>query len=184
MGRFRLRKPFRPCNAPESPTSGPWARRGAPPLRRGFAAPRREPHAPTPPLEERRGENPDSQFPERRQYRDPLGDQAGDKIMRRHAQTATIENGFVHLPEATHWLPDHLAEFMLFPNARTTTKSIRPRSGWPGPSSARPPTQCSNVGGGWRRDSRVMQPTSNRGLVKCRRNHRVTTPNHDSHQAD
>ena len=44
--------------------------------------------------------------------------------MRRHAQTATIENGFVHLPEATHWLPDHLAEFMLFPNARTTTKSI------------------------------------------------------------
>jgi predicted phage terminase large subunit-like protein len=42
----------------------------------------------------------------------------GDKIMRLHAQTATIENGFVHLPEAAHWLPDYLAEFMLFPNAR------------------------------------------------------------------
>jgi predicted phage terminase large subunit-like protein len=42
----------------------------------------------------------------------------GDKTMRLHAQTATIENGFVHLPEAAHWLPDYLAEFMLFPNAR------------------------------------------------------------------
>ena len=38
--------------------------------------------------------------------------------MRLHAQTATIENGFVHLPETAHWLPDYLAEFMLFPNAR------------------------------------------------------------------
>ena len=38
--------------------------------------------------------------------------------MRLHAQTATIENGFVHLPEAAPWLPDYLAEFMLFPNAR------------------------------------------------------------------
>jgi predicted phage terminase large subunit-like protein len=38
--------------------------------------------------------------------------------MRLHAQTATIENGFVHLPEVAHWLPGHLAEFMRFPNAR------------------------------------------------------------------
>jgi predicted phage terminase large subunit-like protein len=30
----------------------------------------------------------------------------GDKIMRLHAQTATIENGFVHLPETAHWLAD------------------------------------------------------------------------------
>jgi hypothetical protein len=42
----------------------------------------------------------------------------GDKVMRLLAQTAIIENGFVHLPEAAHWLPDYLAEFMLFPNAR------------------------------------------------------------------
>jgi predicted phage terminase large subunit-like protein len=42
----------------------------------------------------------------------------GDKIMRLYAQTATIENGFVHLPEAAHWLSDYLREFMLFPNAR------------------------------------------------------------------
>jgi predicted phage terminase large subunit-like protein len=42
----------------------------------------------------------------------------GDKIMRLFAQTATIENGFVHLPEAAHWLPEYLSEFTLFPNAR------------------------------------------------------------------
>ena len=30
--------------------------------------------------------------------------------MRLHAQTATIENGFVHLPEEAHWLPDYLSE--------------------------------------------------------------------------
>jgi phage terminase large subunit-like protein len=64
------------------------------------------------------GENPASRFPERRQYRVPLGDHDGDKVMRLFAQTATIENGFVKLPEAAHWLPDYLAEFMLFPNAR------------------------------------------------------------------
>jgi phage terminase large subunit-like protein len=27
-----------------------------------------------------------------------------DKIMQLHAQTAMIENGFVHLPEAARWL--------------------------------------------------------------------------------
>ena len=43
----------------------------APPLRRGCAAPRGEPHPPIPPREERGGENPASRFPGRRQYRDP-----------------------------------------------------------------------------------------------------------------
>jgi predicted phage terminase large subunit-like protein len=42
----------------------------------------------------------------------------GDKIMRLHAQTATIENGFVHLPIEAHWLPDYLSELMMFPNGR------------------------------------------------------------------
>jgi predicted phage terminase large subunit-like protein len=42
----------------------------------------------------------------------------GDKIMRLHAQTATIENGFVHLPETTHWLADYLHELILFPAGR------------------------------------------------------------------
>ena len=42
----------------------------------------------------------------------------GDKIMRLHSQTATIENGFVHLPIEAHWLPDYLSELMMFPNGR------------------------------------------------------------------
>jgi predicted phage terminase large subunit-like protein len=42
----------------------------------------------------------------------------GDKIMRLHAQTATIENGFVHLPFDAHWLADYLNEMIMFPNGR------------------------------------------------------------------
>jgi predicted phage terminase large subunit-like protein len=42
----------------------------------------------------------------------------GDKTMRLHAQTATIENGFVHLPREAHWLPDYLHELTVFPNGR------------------------------------------------------------------
>jgi Terminase RNaseH-like domain len=42
----------------------------------------------------------------------------GNKIMRLHAQTATIENGFVHLPREAHWLADYLHELTVFPNGR------------------------------------------------------------------
>jgi len=42
----------------------------------------------------------------------------GDKIMRLHAQTATIENGFVYLPREAHWLADYLHELTVFPNGR------------------------------------------------------------------
>jgi predicted phage terminase large subunit-like protein len=42
----------------------------------------------------------------------------GDKIMRLHAQTATIENGFVHLPASAPWLADYLHELTVFPNGR------------------------------------------------------------------
>ena len=31
-----------------------------------------------------------------------------DKIMRMHAQTAMIENGFLHLPKQAVWLPENL----------------------------------------------------------------------------
>lgn len=41
-----------------------------------------------------------------------------DKIMRLHAQTATIENGFVHLPRKAHWLAEYLHELTVFPNGR------------------------------------------------------------------
>ena len=42
----------------------------------------------------------------------------GDKIMRLHAQTATIENGFVHIPTNAYWLADYLHEMSVFPNGR------------------------------------------------------------------
>lgn len=38
-----------------------------------------------------------------------------DKVMRLHAQTATIENGFVYLPTAADWLPAYLHELTVFP---------------------------------------------------------------------
>ena len=42
----------------------------------------------------------------------------GDKVMRLHAQSATIENGFVYLPGEAHWLSDYLHEMLMFPNGR------------------------------------------------------------------
>jgi predicted phage terminase large subunit-like protein len=41
-----------------------------------------------------------------------------DKVMRLHAQTATIENGFVFLPREAPWLPDYIHELITFPNAK------------------------------------------------------------------
>jgi len=41
-----------------------------------------------------------------------------DKVMRMHAQTAMIENGFVHLPDAAPWLAAYLHEITTFPNGR------------------------------------------------------------------
>ena len=38
--------------------------------------------------------------------------------MRMHAQTAMIENGFVHLPDAAPWLPAYLHELTAFPKGR------------------------------------------------------------------
>ncbi len=42
----------------------------------------------------------------------------GDKIMRLHAQSAVIENGFVFLPEEAPWLADYLSELLTFPAGR------------------------------------------------------------------
>jgi hypothetical protein len=42
----------------------------------------------------------------------------GDKTMRLHAQTAVIENGFVHIPETAPWLAEYLHEMTVFPNAK------------------------------------------------------------------
>ena len=42
----------------------------------------------------------------------------GDKIMRLHAQTATIENGFVYVPKQAPWLPEYLLELTTFPKGK------------------------------------------------------------------
>jgi len=41
-----------------------------------------------------------------------------DKIMRLNAQTAIIENGFVHIPEAAPWLAEYLHEMTVFPRGK------------------------------------------------------------------
>jgi predicted phage terminase large subunit-like protein len=41
-----------------------------------------------------------------------------DKIMRLHAQTAMIENGFVHIPENAPWLAEYLHELAIFPKGK------------------------------------------------------------------
>ena len=41
-----------------------------------------------------------------------------DKIMRLHAQTAMIENGFVYIPEAAPWLGEYLHELTVFPKGK------------------------------------------------------------------
>jgi hypothetical protein len=38
--------------------------------------------------------------------------------MRMHAQTAMIENGFVHLPETAPWLAQYLHELTVFPHSK------------------------------------------------------------------
>jgi predicted phage terminase large subunit-like protein len=41
-----------------------------------------------------------------------------EKIMRLHAQTAIIENGFVHIPETAPWLAEYLHEMTVFPKGK------------------------------------------------------------------
>lgn len=41
-----------------------------------------------------------------------------DKVMRLHAQTGKMENGFVHLPREAPWLADYLHELLAFPSGR------------------------------------------------------------------
>src|SRR6516164_7852752 len=41
-----------------------------------------------------------------------------EKIMRMHAQTAIIENGFVQIPEAAPWIAEYLHEMSVFPKGK------------------------------------------------------------------
>ena len=40
------------------------------------------------------------------------------QIMRMHAQTAVIENGFLHLPKEAGWRAEYLHELTLFPSGK------------------------------------------------------------------
>jgi predicted phage terminase large subunit-like protein len=42
----------------------------------------------------------------------------GDKVMRMHAQTASIENGFVYLPAEAPWLSEYIHELTTFPRGK------------------------------------------------------------------
>jgi predicted phage terminase large subunit-like protein len=42
----------------------------------------------------------------------------GDKIMRMHSVTSTIENGFVYLPDKADWLADYMHELTTFPKGK------------------------------------------------------------------
>jgi predicted phage terminase large subunit-like protein len=42
----------------------------------------------------------------------------GDKVMRLHAQTAAIENGFVSLPREAPWLAEYVHELTTFPRGK------------------------------------------------------------------
>ena len=66
-----------------------------------------------------------------------------DKIMRMHAQTAMIENGFVRVPDAAPWLAPYLHELTVFPNGKhddqVDTSLGRPRRCSTGSSEAAAP---------------------------------------------
>ncbi len=57
----------------------------------------------------------------------------GDKIMRLHAKSAVIENGFVFVPEEAPWLAAYVSELTTFPCGCPTTTRTRRRRRWPGP---------------------------------------------------
>lgn len=48
----------------------------------------------------------------------PYDPHGNDKVMRLHAQTATIENGCLWLPKEAHWLADYVQELTGFPGAK------------------------------------------------------------------
>ena len=49
-----------------------------------------------------------------------------DKVMRMHAQTAMIENGFVYLPKEAAWLAEYLHELTVFPKGKHDDQVDRP----------------------------------------------------------
>jgi hypothetical protein len=85
-----------------------------------------------------------------------------DKIMRMHAQTAMIENSFVHLPTEAAWLAEYLHELTASRAAATTTRSTRPRRCSTGSSSRvrSRSTGCGNcINSSWPRSRPSRSPS-------------------------
>jgi predicted phage terminase large subunit-like protein len=70
-----------------------------------------------------------------------------DKIMRMHAQTAMIENGFVHLPIEAAWLAEYLHELTAFPRGRHDDQvdSTAQMLDWVQAGRQRPQLQCRDL---------------------------------------
>ena len=70
-----------------------------------------------------------------------------DKIMRMHAQTAMIENGFVHLPKEAAWLPEYLHELTAFPKGKHDDQvdSTAQILDWMKRAGERPQHRCRNL---------------------------------------
>ena len=108
----------------------------------------------------------------------------GDKIMRLHAQSAVIENGFVFVPEEAPWLADYLAELLAFPAGRhdDQVNSTAQFLAWA--KNARPPESflaMMEIWGmpGWR--ERYGCPGAADGLSPASRKVRVKAPENVSH---
>jgi Terminase RNaseH-like domain len=76
-----------------------------------------------------------------------------DKIMRMHAQTATIENGFMHLPKDAGWLAEYPHELTVFPNGKHDDQGRRNRPDARLVQAGRPRPQLQ------RGDLAFLQPT-------------------------
>src|SRR5246500_1655828 len=48
----------------------------------------------------------------------PVTSRRRTKVMRLHAQTALIENGFVRIPDEAPWLAEYLHELTVFPKGK------------------------------------------------------------------
>jgi predicted phage terminase large subunit-like protein len=90
-----------------------------------------------------------------------------DKVMRIWAQTAMIENGFVHLPEAAPWLAQYLGEFASFPYGRFDDQVP------PGTSSRGRRRRCSPG-----RHLRALPPARRRGQSPAARLRRRKSGHH------
>ena len=87
-----------------------------------------------------------------------------DKVMRLHAQTALIENGFVRIPEDAPWLAEYLHELTVFPKGKHDDQAIRRRSFSTGTKNPAPTTATSS-GCGWR-PSASRNPENDRKRIR------------------